>query len=71
MATEKFPLSAGALLAKEQRNVNRLIRAAYGVGATHRWFRKLPREAQESKVREWVNECIEARAERLARAGHA
>ncbi|MGM9428020.1 hypothetical protein [Hydrogenophaga sp. MI9] len=51
--------------AREQRRTQRLVRAAYGVGHTHPWFVALSRADQEKKVREWVDEALDARAERL------
>lgn len=56
-----------AMLAKEQRDIERLVRAAWGVGVTHSWFRGLNRKAQETKVQEWVEEAREAAQERRAR----
>ena len=50
------------------RRMDRLVKAAYGVGATHAWFRKLDRASQEAKVREWVEEALEAAEERRARS---
>ena len=57
----------GAFVGREQRRMERLTRAAYGVGATHAWFRALPRSEQVQKVQEWVEEALEAAAERRAR----
>jgi hypothetical protein len=54
---------------REQRRVERLTRAAYGVGATHAWFRAAPRAVQVEKVREWVEEALNHAAERHAEAG--
>ena len=69
MATAKSPIfRIEQLIAKEQRRMERLVRAAYGVGATHRWFRILPRDAQIAKVQEWVEEALEAAEDRRARS---
>ncbi|MEN9416388.1 MAG: hypothetical protein RI988_8 [Pseudomonadota bacterium] len=56
---------------REARRMDRLVKAAYGVGATHAWFRKLDRASQEAKVREWVEEALEAAEERRARSAAA
>jgi hypothetical protein len=53
---------------REARRMDRLVGAAYGVGATHSWFRKLDRAGQEAKVREWVEEALEAADGRRARS---
>lgn len=51
-------------VARAQRRTGRLVRAAYGVGGTHAWFRAAPREHQVEKVREWVEEALQFAAER-------
>ena len=45
-------------VAREQRRTLRLIRAAYGVGGTHAWFRAAPRALQVETVREWVEVAL-------------
>lgn len=68
--SQQQPASAGFNLASfaehAQRRTDRLVRAAYGVGGTHAWFRALPRAAQVAKVSEWVEEALMAAAARRA-----
>jgi len=52
---------------REQRRVELLIRAAYGVGHTQRRFMAMPRPEQEAQVRAWVGEALESREIRLGR----
>ena len=49
----------------EQRRIDRLIRAAYGVGHTKPEFLKMTRAQQELMVLAWVDEALESRAIRL------
>ena len=51
---------------QSKRDTERLIRAAWGVGATHGWFRKSTRAAQVAKVQEWVEAALSDAAERRA-----
>lgn len=64
----KTPFDLSTFAAQEQRRIERLVRAAYGVGGTHAWFRALPRNEQEVKVQEWVDEALHARLVRLGLA---
>ena len=59
------PFNLAAFTRREQRRTNRLVRAAYAVGHTHEWFIKLPGAEQGSKVSEWVEGALKARAIRL------
>ena len=53
-------------LAREQRRTARMVRAAWGVGGTHAWFRSAPRVEQVAKVREWLEEAQQRADERRA-----
>ena len=55
----------GDFAAREQRRVERLVRAAYGVGHTQPEFLNMTRPAQEKMVRLWVDEALESREIRL------
>ncbi len=50
------------------RDLDRLRMAAWGVGATHAWFRAQPRAAQALSVQDWVDQAMERAAERRAAA---
>lgn len=58
-------VSASTYAAREARRIDRLRRAAFGVGQARPSFRALPRIQQESLVTEWVTEALESRAIRL------
>lgn len=57
-----------AFIRSQQRDAERLAMAAWGVGATHPWFRALPRSEQVAKVQEWVSQAVDNAAERRATA---
>ena len=60
-------VSVASMVNREQRRVERLMRAAYGVGHTQRRFMALPRCEQEAQVRARVGEALESREIRLGR----
>ena len=62
---EKSGFDLSAFAARERRRVDRLVRAAYGVGHTQPQFLKMTRAVQEKTVREWVDEALESREIRL------
>lgn len=47
-----------------RRRQLKLTAAAYNVGMTHAWFRRLPPPGQWGKVAEWVAGCFELAEER-------
>ena len=51
---------------RQQRDIERLLRGAWGVGGTHEWFRQMQRPQQQGKVREWVHACLMHATERRA-----
>ena len=61
-ATAGFDMAQ--FLAREERRAARMVRAAWGVGGTHAWFRAAPRVEQVAKVREWLDEAQQRADER-------
>ena len=51
-------------LARQERCAARMVRAAWGVGGTHAWFRAAPRGEQVAKVREWIEDAQQRADER-------
>ena len=69
MATEQFnqqpnSFDMGNFLARQQRDIDRLTMAAWSTGRNRADFRAAPREEQAEKVRLWVQEALDAAAER-------
>lgn len=60
-----------SFIQRQQRDITRLSRAAWNIGATHPWFKVLSRDKQEVHVLEWVQEALQhvndRRAERPGR----
>lgn len=64
---QKAAFNLTDFVTREQRRTDRLVRAAYGVGHTKEWFRAAPRSEQEGYVQVWIDEALDAAAERRAR----
>ncbi len=65
--TPDSPFNLRQFARREQRNADRLIRAAFGVGHSHEWFCLLTQAAQAEKVREWVEEAQQQATRRRQR----
>jgi hypothetical protein len=55
-----------SFIQRQQRDTSRLSRAAWNVGATHKWFKALPEDKQAERVLVWVEEALQHANDRRA-----